>query len=56
MKSLTLLFFKICLILIDKEFFESVVAPQVMLQGSLGFVPRTDGFKLNPRLATRQST
>lgn len=32
------------------EFFESVMVPQVMLRGFLGFAPRADGFKLNPRL------
>ena len=37
---------------LDKEFFESVMVPQVMLQGFLGFAPRADGFKLDPRLPT----
>jgi hypothetical protein len=32
------------------EFFESAMVPQVMLNGFLGFAPRADGFKLDPRL------
>lgn len=35
---------------LDQEFFESVLVPQVMLYGFLGFAPRGDGFKLEPRL------
>jgi hypothetical protein len=35
---------------LDAEFFESVMVPQVMLKGFLGFTPRADGFELNPRL------
>ena len=35
---------------LDKEFFESAMVPQIMLNGFLGFAPRADGFKLNPRL------
>jgi len=35
---------------LDHEFFESALVPQVMLYGFLGFAPRGDGFKLNPRL------
>jgi hypothetical protein len=34
----------------DHEFKESVLVPQVMLDGFLGFVPKADGFTLNPRL------
>ncbi len=34
----------------DNEFKESVLVPQVMLDGFLGFMPRGDGFALNPRL------
>lgn len=34
----------------DNEFKESVLVPQVMLDGFLGFVPRGDGFSLAPRL------
>ncbi|MCF7669467.1 MAG: hypothetical protein K9N48_06805 [Verrucomicrobia bacterium] len=34
----------------DNEFFESVLVPQVMLDGFLGFKPTFDGFKLNPVL------
>jgi len=34
----------------DEEFFESVLLPQVMLYGFLGFRPRLDGFALAPRL------
>ncbi len=36
---------------IDKEFFESILVPQVMLYGFLGFRPLADGFAVNPRLA-----
>lgn len=35
---------------LDNEFFESVLVPQVMLDGFLGFRPTGDGFHLNPRL------
>ena len=35
---------------LDSEFFESAMVPQVMLYGFLGFTPRADGFKLEPRL------
>jgi hypothetical protein len=35
---------------LDHEFFESVLVPQVMLNGFLGFQPAGDGFHLNPRL------
>jgi hypothetical protein len=35
---------------LDNEFFESAMVPQVMLYGFLGFAPRADGFRLNPRL------
>jgi hypothetical protein len=35
---------------LDHEFFESVLVPQVMLYGFLGFAPRAEGFKLDPRL------
>jgi hypothetical protein len=35
---------------LDKEFFESVLVPQVMLNGFLGFKPTPDGFRLNPLL------
>jgi len=35
---------------LDQEFFESAMVPQIMLNGFLGFAPRADGFKLNPRL------
>jgi len=35
---------------LDAEFFESVMVPQVMLKGFLGFTPRGDGFELNPKL------
>ncbi len=37
---------------LDAEFFESAMVPQIMLNGFLGFAPRADGFKLNPRLPT----
>ncbi len=35
---------------LDREFFESVLVPQVMLYGFLGFNPQADGFTLAPRL------
>jgi len=35
---------------LDKEFFESALVPQIILNGFLGFAPRADGFKLDPRL------
>lgn len=35
---------------IDSEFFESILVPQVMINGFLGFRPRGDGFELDPRL------
>ncbi len=34
----------------DHEFFESVLVPQVMLYGFLGFRPALDGFSLHPHL------
>jgi hypothetical protein len=37
---------------LDMEFFESALVPQIMLNGFLGFAPRADGFRLNPRLPT----
>jgi hypothetical protein len=35
---------------LDKEFLESVLAPQVMLYGFLGFHPTADGFSIDPKL------
>lgn len=35
---------------LDQEFFESLLVPQVMLNGFLGFTPRLDGFALKPAL------
>lgn len=35
---------------LDKEFFESILVPQVMLYGFLGFTPTATGFRLQPRL------
>ena len=35
---------------LDKEFFESILVPQVMLYGFLGFRPLADGFAVNPCL------
>ena len=35
---------------LDKEFFESVLVPQVMLYGFLGFRPTVDGFAIDPKL------
>lgn len=34
----------------DQEFLESVLVPQVMLYGFLGFTPGADGYKIQPRL------
>jgi hypothetical protein len=35
---------------LDKEFFESILVPQVMLYGFLGFHPTPDGFRIAPQL------
>jgi hypothetical protein len=35
---------------LDMEFFESVLVPQVMLYGFLGFQPMGDGFAIDPKL------
>ncbi|HET6455827.1 MAG TPA: glycosyl hydrolase family 65 protein, partial [Armatimonadota bacterium] len=35
---------------LDAEFFESVLVPQIMIDGFLGFKPGVDGFTVNPRL------
>ena len=35
---------------LDREFFESILVPQVMLEGFLGFEPGVDGFTVRPRL------
>jgi hypothetical protein len=35
---------------LDKEFFESIMVPQVMLYGFIGFCPTADGFIINPKL------
>jgi hypothetical protein len=35
---------------LDHEFFESVLVPQVVLDGFLGFHATGDGFRVNPRL------
>ena len=35
---------------LDKEFFESILVPQVMLYGFLGFTPKADGCEISPRL------
>lgn len=37
---------------LDKEFFESILMPQVMLYGFLGFHPTPDGFSIHPKLPT----
>lgn len=34
----------------DQEFFESVLVPQIVLNGFLGFLPTVDGFKVDPNL------
>ncbi|MFN9604543.1 MAG: hypothetical protein ACK6A7_14025 [Planctomycetota bacterium] len=35
---------------LDEEFLESVLVPQIMLYGFLGFEPTADGFRARPRL------
>ena len=35
---------------LDKEFFESIMVPQVMLYGFVGFRPTADGFAVDPKL------
>ncbi len=35
---------------IDCEFFESVLVPQIMLRGFLGFEPTAEGCKLSPKI------
>jgi hypothetical protein len=35
---------------LDKEFFESILVPQVMIYGFLGLRPTAEGLSLNPRL------
>lgn len=35
---------------LDYEFFESILVPQIMINGFMGFKPRGDGFEINPRL------
>jgi hypothetical protein len=35
---------------LDKEFFESILVPQVMLYGFMGLRPTPDGFSIDPRL------
>jgi hypothetical protein len=35
---------------LDKEFFESILVPQVMIYGFLGLRPSADGLSLNPKL------
>jgi trehalose/maltose hydrolase-like predicted phosphorylase len=35
---------------LDREFFESILVPQVMLYGFLGFRPTADGCEIAPRL------
>ncbi|HEX8525163.1 MAG TPA: glycosyl hydrolase family 65 protein [Tepidisphaeraceae bacterium] len=37
---------------LDKEFFESVLVPQVMLYGFMGFRPTTEGCRVDPKLPT----
>jgi hypothetical protein len=37
---------------LDKEFFESILVPQVMLYGFIGFRPTADGCEIVPRLPT----
>ena len=35
---------------LDQEFFESVLVPQVIIEGFLGFKPGADGFRVEPQL------
>ncbi len=35
---------------LDYEFFESILVPQIMINGFMGFRPRGDGFEINPKL------
>jgi len=35
---------------LDREFFESILVPQVMLYGFMGFKPTADGCDIAPRL------
>jgi trehalose/maltose hydrolase-like predicted phosphorylase len=35
---------------IDEEFFESVLVPQVMIYGFLGFTPQPGGLRIDPHL------
>lgn len=35
---------------LDKEFFESILVPQIMLYGFMGLQPTADGFAVQPRL------
>lgn len=35
---------------LDCEFYESLLVPQIMIVGFLGFEPRADGFSLDPKL------
>lgn len=35
---------------LDREFYESILVPQIMIDGFLGFVPCGDGFEIDPRL------
>ena len=37
---------------LDQEFLESVLVPQIMLYGFLGFEPTNDGYRVRPRLPT----
>lgn len=41
---------------LDMEFFESVMVPQVLLYGFLGFEPATDGFFIHPSLPEQVKT
>jgi hypothetical protein len=35
---------------LDHEFFESILVPQIIINGFLGFKPRADGFEIDPKL------
>lgn len=35
---------------LDREFFESLLVPQIMVRGFLGFVPTADGCRIEPKL------
>jgi hypothetical protein len=40
----------------DREFFESLLVPQIVLRGFLGFAPTADGCRIEPKLPPRSTT